>query len=109
MHLKSLDLAVKIVDRNRNNPDRARTMLAYAHKSGRRFSTFIDQLAWAETEILQILKARRRTISIQTWESFVGIAAQDPGRVQYRVVYGDSAAVEAEIRASASEPRKQGK
>jgi hypothetical protein len=73
-------------------------MLAYADKSARPFCTLIDKFAWAETKILQVLKARQRTVRIQPWESFVGIAARDPERVQYKVVFGDLPAVEAEIR-----------
>lgn len=40
--LGDLDVAVKCRDRNVNDPDHGKTALAYAKKSGRRFSTFID-------------------------------------------------------------------
>ena len=67
--LGDLDLAVKLVDRNPNDTDRDATMTAYAKKSGRHFKNIVEECYWPEIEILQILKARKRTISIQDWES----------------------------------------
>jgi hypothetical protein len=96
--LGDLDVAVKKHDRNLNDPDRAKTMLAYAEKSGRSFSAFIDEFGWAETELSQILKARKRTIKIHPWDVFLRMAAKDPDRIPYKVVFGSTEeAVSAEI------------
>lgn len=94
--LGDLDVAVKYEDRNLDR-DRAKTALAYASKSGRQFCTFVDQLAWPETELRQVLKARKRTIRLQAWDSFVRIVADDPVRVPYKIVFGCPEEVDAEI------------
>ena len=95
--LGDLDVAVKWRDRNRKDPDRAKTALAYAEQSGRRFSTFFHQLAWAEIELPQILKARKRTINIQPWDVFLRMAAKNPDRIPYKVMFGNTEEVAAEI------------
>jgi len=95
--LGDLDVAVKWRDRNRKDPDRAKTALAYAEQSGRRFSTFFHQLAWAEIELPQILKARKRTINIQPWDVFLRMAAKNPDRIPYKVMFGTTEEVAAEI------------
>jgi hypothetical protein len=94
--LGDLDVAVKWKDRN-PKLDRARTLLAYAHQSGRRFNTFCHQLAWAETELSQILKAKKRTICIQPWDGFLRMAATNPDRIPYKVMFGSTEGVAAEI------------
>src|ERR1700730_15672663 len=95
--LGDLDVAVKWSDRNLNDPDRTDTMLAYAKRSGHSFSTFLNQLCWAETELYQILKARKRTINIQPWDVFLRMAAKNPDRIPYKVMFGNTEKVEAEI------------
>ena len=97
--LGDLDVAVKYRDRNRNDPDRAKTALAYAEQSGRIFSTFFHKLGWAEIELPQILKARKRSINIQPWNVFLKMAAKNPERIPYRVVFGSTEEVAAEILA----------
>jgi hypothetical protein len=97
--LGDLDVAVKWRDRNRNDPGRAKTALAYARQSGRRFGSFFHELAWAEIELPQILKARKRTINIQPWNVFLKMAAKNPERIPYKVVFGRSEEVAAEILA----------
>jgi hypothetical protein len=97
--LGDLDVAVKWRDRNRNDPGRAKTALAYARQSGRRFGSFFHELAWAEIELPQILKARKRTINIQPWNVFLKMAAENPERIPYKVVFGRSEEVAAEILA----------
>jgi len=97
--LGDLDVAVKWSDRNLKDPDRTDTMLAYAKQSGRSFSTFLNQLCWAETELYQILKARKRTINIQPWNVFLKMAAKNPDRIPHKVVFGSTEEVAAEILA----------
>jgi hypothetical protein len=59
-----LDLQVELVDRPAD--DLVESKLAYARASGRSFSTFMDQLFWAEKEARQVLKNRSGYISIHT-------------------------------------------
>jgi len=95
--LGDLDVAVKWRDRNLKDPDRAKTALAYARHSGHRFSTFFHELGWAEIELPQVLKARKRTIKIQPWNVFLKMAAENPGRIPYKIMFGSTEEVAAEI------------
>ena len=97
--LGDLDVAVKWRDRNLKDPDRAQTALAYAKQSGRSFGSFFHELAWAEIELPQILKARKRTITIQPWNVFLKMAARNPERIPYKVMFGSTEDVAAEILA----------
>jgi hypothetical protein len=106
--LGDLDVAVKWRDRNPTDPDRAATANAYAKRSGRQFSSFLDQLFWAETELNQILKAKKRTIRILDWAQFVGMAAKSCDGIPYKVVFGSTdEAVAAEIRSRKEAGRQQ--
>lgn len=96
--LGDLDIAVKSRHRDVNDPDPTATALAYAERSGRDFSNIVEWISWPETELGQILKARKRTIAIQDWRAFLRLAAADPDHFQYKVAFGSSEAVAAEIR-----------
>jgi len=84
--LGDLDVAVELSSRVTDG--QAEASLAYSKESGRRFNTFVDQLYWAQREILLMLKARQRTISIQDWHSFLGMKKDK--NFQYRVLIGDA-------------------
>jgi hypothetical protein len=104
--LGDLDVAVKRRDRNLTDRDRAATRDAYAARSGRHFSTFIQRLFWADTELQQVLKARKRTINIQPWDVFLRMASANPGRISYKVVFGSTEeAVAAEIHSGKDGPK----
>ncbi|HWY04127.1 MAG TPA: hypothetical protein VNX60_10690 [Candidatus Acidoferrum sp.] len=100
--LGDLDVAMKKRDRNLKDPDRAQTALAYARQSGRNFSSFFDELAWADREVSLFLKARKRTISILDWDQFLRMACANPERIPYKVVFGSPEEVAAEIRSRGS-------
>lgn len=97
--LGDLDVAVKHRDRNPDDPDRVSTVLAYARSSGRHFGRFVDCICWPTVELHQILKARKRTIVIQEWGTFLQIAVRNPDHVKYKVVFGSAEEVAAEISA----------
>lgn len=96
--LGDLDVAIKIVNRYPER-DRADTALEYARKSGRNFGSFLEGAVWHHTELLQMIKARKRTISLQLWHSFLELAAA-PG-FRYSIVFGNADDVAQEI----AEPR----
>ena len=96
--LGDLDIAVKCRDRKLND-DRAATALAYAERSGRRFSNFVECICWPNTEVCQILKARKRTIVIQDWQTFLRLATADSNNFRYKVVFGNPENIAAEVRA----------
>ncbi len=68
--LNDIDIAVEL-DWKEDHPrfvgkERPQAVLDYAHKAekkGRRFSTFIDRIAWPEDEVKLYLKSRSRTLS----------------------------------------------
>jgi predicted nucleotidyltransferase len=85
--LGDIDVAVELSVRIADPDERVKANLAYARGSGRQFRNYVEELYWAEAEIYQLLKARRRTISIQPWYSFVGME-KDPN-FKYKVMLGD--------------------
>jgi hypothetical protein len=97
--LGDLDISVKYHHRNPNDPDPAATALAYAERSGRHFSNIVDWISWPNTELCQILKARKRTIAIQDWHTFLRMAVGNTDHFPYKVVFGSAEDVAAEIRA----------
>ena len=50
-------------------------------------ANFVEQMAWHETKIYNLLKAGKRTISIQPWNVFLRLA--DTEDFRYEVVFGD--------------------
>lgn len=94
--LGDLDVAVKHRHRDPNDPDPAATALAYAERSGRQFSNTMEWLSWPETELRQFLKARKRTIAIQDWHTFMRMTVSSPD-FRYKVVFGSAQGVASEI------------
>ena len=67
----------------------------HAWKSGRSFSTFEAEVDWPRQEILFVLKSRKRSISIQSWFSFVEMAAT-PG-FRFQVLLGETSKIWKEV------------
>lgn len=67
--LGDVDLAIQLSPKERNQ-DRFHDLLVQrsqaALNSGRRFSTFIDQMSWADTEVRRYLKGKSRYISLHS-------------------------------------------
>jgi len=101
--LGDLDIAVKSRFRDEANSTEVRQ--AYSTKSGRQFSNIVDFLYWPETELKQFLKARKRTIRIQEWDSFVRLIVRD-SQMRYSVVLGDDATVRTKIMLEVERRRK---
>ncbi len=97
-HLGDVEVAVRVDSRIVDNDRRVDRELQHARASGRSFSRFIDQLTWAHDEVMLALKARKRTISIQAWDSFVGMTKNPEFR--YSVLFGDSEGLRAELKSS---------
>ena len=97
--LGDLDIAIKYRHRNPNDPDPAATALAYAERSGRHFSNIVEWISWPETELRRLLKAGKRTIAIQDWQTFLGMTTSGTGHFEHRVVFGSAEDVAAEIHA----------
>jgi len=93
--LGDLDLAVQLTCRIGDAEQRVNKELEHARSSGRSFSRFIDQLTWAHDEVMLALKARKRTISVQPWCSFLGMEKDTDFR--YKVLLGDVESIHAEL------------
>ena len=55
-----------------------------AQEAGRHFASTFDWVVWPKTEVLHLLRARARTLSLHEWDQ----VAQMP-EVRYRVLWGD--------------------
>jgi hypothetical protein len=97
--LGDLDIAVKHSFRDPDSyPEK---VIDYSRRSNRVFDTFYDRLYWPARELDLILKARKRTIRMQSWDSFLSIAVNNRDHFDYRVVYGSPEQVNAELQAQA--------
>jgi predicted nucleotidyltransferase len=86
--LGDLDVAIELSPRIKDPEELTDARMRYARESGRRFGNFTEELYWAEAEIYQVLKARRRTLSIQPWYSFLRM--EKTKGFKYRVMMGDA-------------------
>jgi predicted nucleotidyltransferase len=103
--LGDVDVAIELSSRIDDPSKRSDAHLRYARESSRRFGNFTDELYWAEAEIYQVLKARRRTLSIQPWHSFLGMEKRKD--FQYKVMLGDADKIAADLRASDAKRQTQ--
>lgn len=94
--LGDVDIAVRVDSRIVDNDRRVDQELQHARNSDRSFPRFIDQLTWAHHEVMLALKARKRTVSIQAWDSFVRMTKNPEFR--YSVPFGDSEGLRAELK-----------
>lgn len=62
--LGDLDIAIKFLPRGGPEWEEPQAMIDYGSRSGRTFSTFLDQLGWGQTELFQILRNRSGCINL---------------------------------------------
>jgi hypothetical protein len=67
----------------------------HAWESGRSFSTWDDEIDWPRREVLLVLKSRKRSISIQSWFSFVEM--EKARNFRYRVLLGNANEIQREL------------
>lgn len=67
----------------------------HAWGSGRSFSTFEEEIDWPRQEVLLMVKSRKRSISIQSWFSFVEMEKAE--NFLYEVLLGDINEVRLEL------------
>ncbi len=84
--LSDVDLAIRLEPRPQYRSQWPETLLAQAEEAerrGRRFSTFVDRLGWAQREAKRFLKARSRSLSLHDLDK------EEPlfGRIPHRVVF----------------------
>lgn len=66
-----------------------------ARDSGRSFSSFEEELFWPRREVLLALKSRKRSISIQSWRSFLEM--EKAKNFRYKVLLGDANEIRREL------------
>lgn len=76
----------------------------HAWDSGRSFSTFDDEILWPRQEVILTLKSRKRSISIQSWFSFLEMEKTENFR--YKVLFGDASDVRRELAKARREQRE---
>ncbi|MGP8250489.1 MAG: hypothetical protein ACLQHF_00545 [Terracidiphilus sp.] len=77
----------------------------HAWSSGRNFSTFDEEIFWPRREVLLTLKSRKRSISIESWFSFVEM--EKPKNFRYKVLFGDADEVRCELARARREQRTE--
>ena len=82
--LGDVDLAIRLESRPQYRSQWPETLLARAEeaaKRGRRFSTFVDRLGWAQQEAKRFLKARSRSLSLHDLDKEESLFSRIPHRV----------------------------
>jgi hypothetical protein len=95
--LGDVDIAVDL--ESRVTMDKSRKWIdlfrQHAWRSGRSFSTFEEEIDWPRQEVVLLLKSRKRSISIQSWYSFVEM--EKAKNFRYEVLLGDANEVRLEL------------
>ena len=76
----------------------------HAYESGRSLSTWDEEIDWPRREVLLMLKSRKRSLSIQSWFSFVEM--EKTKNFRYKLLLGDASEVRHEL-ARARREQKQ--
>ena len=103
--LGDVDVAVDLesrvpIERSRNWVEIFRQ---HASASGREFSTFDSEIDWPRQEVILVFKSRKRSISIQSWFSFLELAKTS--NLRSKVLFGDANEIRAEVAAARSHQR----
>lgn len=95
--LGDIDVAVNLQSRIEldKKHDWVEIFQKHAWDSGRDFSGFEAEIDWPRQEVLLMLKARKRSISIQSWCSFVEM--EKPRNFRYKVLLGDANQIRCEL------------
>ena len=70
-----IDVAVRTERKEGSGKDWVRESLRRAEMSGRTFSSYLDQLFYGHTEVMRLLKARSRYLSLHTMDDLEAIGA----------------------------------
>jgi len=102
--LGDVDVAVETDYRIPRNENLWKVVQEYARDSGRQFSTFLAEQAWPMREVKLALKARKRTLRIESWYSFTQMEKTSDFR--YKVLLGGDKAIRRELE-EAERERKE--
>jgi hypothetical protein len=95
--LGDVDVAVDLKSRVAFDEDHKWVELFQQHacESGRSFSTWDEEIDWPRREVLLMLKSRKRSLSIQSWFSFVEM--EKTKNFRYKLLLGDAGEVRHEL------------
>ena len=102
--LGDVDLAVELDYRVPRDRDLWKVVQEYARDSGRNFPTFVAEQAWPIHEVKLALKARKRTLRIESWYSFTQMEKTSDFR--YKVLLGDEEVIRRELEEAERERRE---
>lgn len=99
--LGDVDVAVDLQPRIPLEGNWVEVFQNHAENSGRSFATFEDAIDWPRREVSLFLKSRKRSVSIQSWFSFVQM--EKSKGFQYEVLLGDEKEIALELKKAAEE------
>ena len=102
--LGDVDVAVDIHYRIPRDENLWKAVRKYAEDSGCSFPTFEAEQSWPIREIKLLLKARKRTIRIESWYSFTEM--EKTPDFKYEVLLGDKSAIRNELEKAERERQK---
>jgi predicted nucleotidyltransferase len=74
--LGDVDIAVRTERKENLGKDWVRKSLRRADESGRTFSSFVDHISYGHTEVMRLLKAGNRYLSLHTMDDLESIGAR---------------------------------
>ena len=80
--LGDVDIAVRTERKGRPGGDWVRESLRRADESGRTFSSYLDRISYGHIEVMRLLKARDRYLSLHTMGDLEAIGA--PSRILFK-------------------------
>jgi predicted nucleotidyltransferase len=81
--LGDVDIAVRTERKERSGKDWVRESLRRADESGRKFKSYVDRLSYGHTEVMRLLKARSRYLSLHTMDDLERIRAPSKTLFKY--------------------------
>ena len=101
--LGDVDIAVEIQYRVPRDQNLWKVIREYGLASGRDFPTFDAQQSWPVREVMLVLKARKRTLRIESWFSFKWMEKEP--NFNYEVLLGDIAEIRRDLEEAERERR----
>lgn len=101
--LGDVDLAVDLKPRIALEGTWWEVFQQHAVNSGRYFQSYDHEIDWPRREVMLALKARKRSISIQSWFSFVEM--EKPSDFRYKILLGNAREIRCELDPSQAKVR----
>jgi DNA-binding MarR family transcriptional regulator len=95
--LGDIDVAVDLHPKNPMDKEKkwVDAFRRHAWDSGRSFSSFAAEIIWPRREVLLMLKSRKRSISIQSWYSFIEMCKSEDFR--FELLSGEASEIKREV------------